>query len=86
MVESVDVDLGSCNDLGGHWLDYVARFAKVVPGDDLHIVGQDLQDLLPTGEPEGIAARVPVLAILREVCVTERVSQAKSSQVESNSG
>lgn len=55
MVESVDVDVRAGHDLRGDGVNYVARFAKVVPGDDLYVFRLKFDGLLPAGEPEGVA-------------------------------
>ena len=50
----------------------VVGFTVVVPGDDLHKLGLDFEDLVPARGPEVVAAEDPVFAPLREVGVEPR--------------
>ena len=50
----------------------VVRLAVVVPGDDLHILGRQLEHLLPAVEPEIVPAPGPVLVEHRQVSVEPR--------------
>lgn len=67
VVMTRDVFLRARDDLRGVGVVDVAGFAVVVPGYDLHVVGEELQRGFPAIVPEGGAGGIPVFGVLGEV-------------------
>ena len=66
VVVAVDVRLGALDNLAVDNVADVAGLAKVVPGDDLDVRGEQVDGLLPAGVPELVAGEEPVLVVLWE--------------------